>query len=110
MKEREGVEGLRLRYQGKEALLKPEQRAAVVEWIKEHETLRVEEVRDYVESHYGVIYQSKQSYYDLLSDGGMSYHHSEAVNPKWDEEQVMQKREEIKKKWHNTTARLSEVK
>jgi transposase len=94
-----GAAGLRLGYVGSEGYLTDEQRAAVVAWIGEHETLTVEEVRDYVEATYEVVYQSKQSYYDLLSAGGMSYHQSEKQNPKHDEAQVQARREEIKKNW-----------
>ena len=71
-----------------------------------HETVTVEEVRDYIEEHYGVVYQSKQSYYDLLEAGGMSYHRSEKGNPKRDEAQVLARREEIKKNWQRTRTRL----
>jgi len=68
-----------------------------VRWIGGQETLSVEGLRDYVEVTYGVVYQSKQSYYDLLSAGGMSYHKSDKQNPKHDEAQVQTRREELKK-------------
>jgi hypothetical protein len=42
-----------------------------------------------------VVYRSKQSYYQLLEAGGMSYHRSEKANPKRDEAQVLARREEI---------------
>ena len=42
-------------------------------------------------------YRSEQSYYELLAAGGMSYHRSEKANPKRDEEQILARREEIKK-------------
>ena len=58
----------------------------------------MEALRDYIEYHYGVIYQSKQSYYDLLKAGGLSWHQTQAANPNRDEAQVLQQREEIKKK------------
>ena len=64
-------------------------------------------MRDYVEERYGVVYQSKQSYYDLLEVGGMSYHRSEKVNPKRDEAQVLARREEIKKNWRRGGPRAS---
>ena len=35
-----------------------------------HDTVSVEEVRDYIEEQYGVVYRSKQSYYELLEAGG----------------------------------------
>ncbi len=93
-----GATGLHLAYRGKPAYLKEEERAGVVAWIKEQDTIEVEAVRDYIEGEYGVVYLSKQSYYDLMSAGGMSYHRSIAANPKRDEAQILHKREEIKKK------------
>jgi putative transposase len=95
--EAEGAAALRLGYRGSEGYLSGERREVIVQWIGGHETLTVEAVRDYVEERYGVVYQSKQSYYELLEAGGMSYHRSEKVNPKRDEAQVLTRREEIKK-------------
>lgn len=73
----------------------------------DQETVSVEAVRDYVEEHYGVVYRSKQSYYELLAAGGMSYHRSEQDNPKRDETQILARREEIKKNWHRGGRRSS---
>ena len=99
--EAEGTSSLLLGYLGSESYLREAEREAVVVWIAGHETLSVEDVRDHVEATYGVVYQSKQSYYDLLSAGGMSYHQSEKQNPKRDEAQVQTRREEIKKNWQH---------
>jgi transposase len=99
--EAEGAAGLLLGYQGGEGYLTEAQREAVVTWIGGQETLSVEGLRDYVEVTYGVVYQSKQSYYDLLSAGGMSYHQSEKQNPKHDEAPVQTRREELKKNWRH---------
>jgi putative transposase len=97
--EKEGAHGLCLAYRGKAPYLSPDQRLQVVAWIQSYKTLTIEALRDYIESQYEVVYDSKQSYYDLLSQGGMSYHTTTTINPKYDEAQVMAKREEIKKKW-----------
>ena len=53
-------------------------------------------------------YRSEQSYYELLAAGGMSYHRSEKANPKRDEEQILARREEIKKNWQRagTTSKM----
>lgn len=99
--EQEGAIGLHVAYQGKSAYLNPDQKQAVVAWIGGQETVSVEALREHIEEEYDVIYRSKQSYYDLLSAAGMSYHRTEAVNPKRDEAQILHKREEIKKKWRN---------
>lgn len=99
--EREGVEGLRVKYRGSESYLSVEQRQAMEDWLGAQETITVEEVRDELEARYGVVYQSKQSYYDLLDASGLSYHRTEKGNPKRSEEQVRERREEIKKNWHH---------
>jgi len=105
--EAEGAAALRLRHRGSEGYLREADRQAIVQWIGTHETVSVEAVRDYIEEQYGVVYQSKQSYYELLEAGGMSYHRSEKGNPKRNEAQVLERREEIKKNWHRGGQRLS---
>jgi transposase len=57
----------------------------------------VEELKDWIERRYGVVYPSKQPYYDLLKEAGLSGHQTQAMNPKRDETQVLLKREELKK-------------
>jgi transposase len=96
---------LRLGHRGSDSYLREEERHEILQWIGSQETVSVEAVRDYVEEQYGVVYHSKQSYYDLLAMGGMSYHRSEKKNPKRDEAQVLARREEIKKNWHRTGRR-----
>ena len=108
--EQEGVEGLRVRYRGSESYLSVEQRQELEDWLGAQETITVEEVRDEIEARYGVVYQSKQSYYDLLDASGLSYHRTEQGNPKRNEAQVEERREEIKKNWHRAGLRLSGAK
>ncbi len=105
--EREGVEALRMRYRGSESYLSVEQRQELEDWLGRQETITLEEVRDELEARYGIVYQSKQSYYDLLEASGLSYHRTEKSNPKRDEAQVLTRREEIKKNWHRAGKRLS---
>ncbi len=105
--ERAGVEALRVGYRGSQSYLSAEQRQALEDWLGAQETVTVEEVRDHIEAHYGIVYQSKQSYYDLLDAGGLSYHRTEKGNPKRNEAQVLARREEIKKNWHRAGQRLS---
>ena len=95
--EQQGAGSLVAGYRGSESYLTNEHRAEILSWIKSQETISVQAVRDYVEEQYGVVYQSKQSYYDLLQAAGLSYHKSEKRNPKRDEAQVLERRDEIKK-------------
>ena len=105
--EREGVAGLHVRYRGSESYLKVEQRQEVEDWLGARETITLEEVRDEIEARYGIVYQSKQSYYDLLDASGLSYHQTEKRNPKRSEAQVLERREEIKKNWYRGGKRAS---
>ena len=105
--EREGVEGLHVRNRGSESYLSVEQRQELEDWLGAQETITLEEVRDEIEARYGIVYQSKQSYYELLDASGLSYHQTEKSNPKRSEAQVLERREEIKKNWGRGGKRLS---
>ena len=48
--------------------------------------------------------------YDLLKEGGLSWHQTQAINPNRDEAQVLQKREEIKKNWPRVKPKSYQVK
>ncbi|MBI3650817.1 MAG: winged helix-turn-helix domain-containing protein [Acidobacteria bacterium] len=93
----QGAEVLLLGYQGSRGRLSAAQRQEVLGWLGSQETIRIAELRDYLEDHYQVVYQSKQSYYELLQAAGLSYHKSEKKNPKRDEAQVVEQQEVIKK-------------
>ena len=116
----QGATGLGLSYVGSQSFLTPEQRSEVIAWIQGQAgegqadegqagegQARVQpaDVRDYLEERYGIIYRSQQSYYELMHAAGMSYHKSEKVNPKRDEEQVQERRKEIKKNWRSIRKR-----
>jgi putative transposase len=95
--EREGVDGLQVRHRGSESHLSIEQRQEIEEWLGSQEPSTVEEVRDEIEARYGIVDQSKQSYYDLLDASGLSYYRTEKGYPHRNEAQVLERREEIKK-------------
>src|SRR5882672_7194773 len=95
--EREGGEGLAVRNRGSESYLSVERRQELEDWLGAQETITLEEVREESEARYGIVYQSKQSYYEFLAASGLSYHRTEKGNPKRNEAQVLERREEIKK-------------
>ena len=105
-----GASSLSLAYKGKEKYLNPHQEQEIIQWIQEHKTLAIEQLIEYIAQNYAVTYQSKQSYYDLLDRGGMSYHRSEKINPKHNAEKVLDKREEIKKNFWSIKKLSSKVK
>jgi putative transposase len=94
---KEGAKDLKPKYKGSVSFLKKEELNDVCTHIKTKETFRVEELISYVREEYGVVYKSKQSYYDILTTAGMSWKKTEKINPKKDENKVAEKKEEIKK-------------
>jgi len=95
--ENEGAEALKLPYQGGTGFLTADRREEILFYLRRLPHYSVEARRDYLEYHAGVVYHSKQSYYDLLNEARLSWHKTQAANPKRDDAQVLQKREEIKK-------------
>jgi transposase len=50
-----GADGLRLGYQGSNGYLAAGQREALAQWVAAHETLTLEQLRDHVDTEYGVV-------------------------------------------------------
>lgn len=71
-------------------------RAEVINWLKEKNYWNIDEVT-YLDEQSGVIYQSKQSYYELIAAASISW--TQKNNPKSDPELVKKKREEIQNFW-----------
>ncbi len=90
-----GLDGIKLGYQGSSSYLTSAQRAETIEMLQNKNYWNLDELVAYLDEKYGVIYQSKQSYYDLLSAAGISWKKSQKVNPKVNLELVKKKREEI---------------
>jgi putative transposase len=106
--EAQGAVAFSLAYKGKEKYLKPHQEQEIIQWIHAHTTLTIEQLIEHITHTYGVTYKSKQSYYDLLDRGGMSYHRSEKANPKHNADKVFEKREAIKKNFWSMRRRSTQ--
>jgi putative transposase len=82
--EKQGASALLLNYRGKPGYLSEEEKPEVVPFLKRQSYFSVEQLRDYLESQYRVVYKSKQSYYHLLDKGGLNWKKTQK-NPKRDE-------------------------
>ena len=105
--ENKGVGALLSGYKGSESFLTDLERKEIISYLQSKTHFSIEELRDYIENKYDVIYKSKQSYYELFDSAKLSWHTSQKIHPKKDHENVLLKREEIKKK---LTACESEIK
>ncbi len=90
-----GLDGIKLGYKGSSSYLTQKQRAETITMLQTKNYWDLDELVTYLDEKYGVIYQSKQSYYELLSAAGISWKKSQKINPSYDPDLVKKKREEI---------------
>ena len=89
-----GVSALRLAYSGSVGYLEPEQRQAVIAWLKTKNYWNLAELQHHIEDEYGVVFDSKQSYYTLFEQAGISWKKTQKHNPK-EYPALVQKKQEI---------------
>jgi len=75
----------------------------VIDWLKVQQTWSVEQLHTSIETTYGVVFRSRQSYYQLLADAQITYKRAERTNPQRDLERVAGK----KKKWPITCVQFA---
>lgn len=68
-----GIEALKVKYQGSRGYLSQRDRATVIAWLQSKNQIHLSELENYLEDHYRIKFKSKQSYYELLKEAGMSW-------------------------------------
>lgn len=87
----QGIAGLALQYQGSRGYLTEQQRQAVIAWLKQKNYWNLSELQHDIEDDYGVVFASKQSYYELFAAANISWKKTQKRNPKADPELVEKK-------------------
>lgn len=90
--ETHGTAGLTLKYQGPPSYLSDVQRQAVIDWLKQQHEWSVERLHDHIQTTYNIVFQSRQSYYQLLAEANITYKRAQRSNPKTDSDQVAAKK------------------
>ncbi len=99
----EGVESLKVQYKGSKGYLSSADRNAVIQWLKSQEFWKLEDLQLYLEREYQIIFESKQSYYDLFKEAKISWKKTQKKNPAKNEDLVAVKKKEIEEylaTWH----------
>ena len=91
----QGTTGLTLKYQGSQPYLAAEERQAVIDWLKTQQECSLDSLQAHIETTYGVVFQSRQSYYQLLADADITYKQAQRTNPKRDEERIAVKKKRL---------------
>lgn len=90
--EQEGVDGLRLNHKGRKSYLTSEQREQVLNWLQTKNCWELGELEYKLAFDYDVVYESKQSYYDLFDAAGINWKKTTKLNPKADPDMVAKKK------------------
>jgi putative transposase len=94
-----GTDGLISLHQGgrPRAFLTEQDKEAVLAYLQAQPTMSLPQLREYLQSCYGIFYRSDRSYYALLHQAGFTRHKSQKANARPDPILVTQKRKTIKK-------------
>lgn len=108
--EREGVEGFRAKHKGRKAYLSAREKEEVLTWLQSKPIWELSEVEHHLVEAYEVAYESKQSYYDLMEEAGLSWKKTSAVNPKKNAQEVAAKKSKSSAGWRSTERRSAKMK
>jgi len=103
--EQNGINGLRLNHKGRKSYLLGEQRQEVLSWLQTKDCWELGELEYKLAFEYDVVYESKQSYYDLFEEAQISWKKTTSLNPKADPDAVAAKKKRLKHSWQITVRR-----
>ncbi|HCF30210.1 MAG TPA: hypothetical protein DEV81_24115 [Cyanobacteria bacterium UBA11049] len=69
--------------------------SAVIEWLGKQKTWDISDLEVYLIEQHDVVFQSRQSYYQLLKEARISWQKGEQVNPRQDPEDISKKTENL---------------
>ncbi len=87
----DGIEGLKVKYKGSTGLLTKQQRTEIIEWLNTKQSWTLNELEYHIVDQYGVVFESKQSYYDLFDEARISWKKTQVSNPQENPELVAKK-------------------
>lgn len=102
-----GIDGLRLNHKGRKSYLSTKQRVEVLSWLQTKDCWELRELEDKLAFEYGVVYESKQSYYDLFHAAGIKWKRTTKLNSKADPDDVAAKKKRLKHYWQTTAPKLN---
>ncbi len=103
--ELDGLEGLQLQHRGRISYLSAQQREEVLSWLQSQDCWEIGELEYHLADDYDVVYESKQSYYDLFEAAGMSWKKTTQLNPKADPQAVAVKKTKLPGCWQATAGK-----
>ncbi|OKH25781.1 helix-turn-helix domain-containing protein [Chroogloeocystis siderophila] len=90
-----GLAALKSSYKGGKGYLTQMERQAVIQWLVEQKTWDISDLEIYLIEQYDVVFQSRQSYYQLLKEARITWQKGEQINPRQDPEAISKKTEKL---------------
>lgn len=107
--QKNGIDGLRLNHKGRKSYLSTEQREEVLSWLQTKNCWELGELEYKLAFEFDVVYESKQSYYDLFDAASISWKKTTKLNPKADPDMVAEKKKRLKHCWQTTARKSKQV-
>lgn len=107
--ELQGIDGLRLNHKGRISYLTSEQKEEVLSWLQTKNCWELGELEYKLAFDYNVIYESKQSYYNLFNIAGINWKKTTKLNPKANPNAVAEKKRRLKPCWQATEKNSKQV-
>jgi putative transposase len=90
-----GITGLLLKHKGSQSFLTDDEREAVLAWIQSQESWSVDQLKTHLEATYDIVFQSRQSYYELLAAARITWKKAQRANPAHDPDAVAAKKKRL---------------
>lgn len=87
----QGISGLRLGYKGSKSYLDSTQKQILLSWLQQKNYWHLSELKEYLSDNFDVVFESNQSYYDLLKQANISWKKTQKSNPRKDPDLVAKK-------------------
>jgi putative transposase len=90
-----GIDGLRLNYHGPTPFLRPGEKQSIITWLHEQQAWDIGRLKTYIQDTYGIVFRSRQSYYDLLAEAKITWKKAQRTNPNKNPVQVEAKKKRL---------------
>lgn len=91
-----GVDVFVMKYHGYQGYLTSEQRQSITAWIKIQNIWSIDDLVAFVRTTYGIEFKSRQSYYDMLAEAGITWKRAQSQHPDKDHERIAAKKKRLR--------------
>lgn len=91
-----GTDVFVLKYHGYQGYLTPEQRQSITAWIKAQKPQNMDDLIAFIRTTYHIEFKSRQSYYDLFAEAGITWKRAQSQHPNKDPDRIATKKKRLK--------------